>query len=195
MTQPDRSLGDAPIMRRALVFGLVCVVVPGAAHAGFDARDCETRDKAIVLRNNPDENRAHIKYMGKDRRPGVLDAPVRIMPDHESNLSDDQDPIVAIPITAERRVSTSHQTMHVRHKDGTTCDGRERWDDRSIQSYVLTGLKGTSLAGRFIDKTVKGLTPQGYVVAELVCRSYGMTSAGGCHADEGDQVTWRATAP
>jgi hypothetical protein len=170
---------------------LVLVLHSTAAHAGSDSRDCETADKRIVMGGGNSPTRVQIKYVDKDRQPGVHDVLVKIMPKYDYNLAPDNDTITAVPISSERFVSKKHEIMHVRHKDGTSCDGRERWDDRSVQSYVLMGKDGQSLSYVFDDKTVKGMTADGYIIAEFRCHSYGVTSPGGCFADEGDQVTWR----
>jgi hypothetical protein len=170
---------------------LLLVVSSRVAVAGSDKRDCETRDRRIVMGAGNSTNRVQIKYLGTDGKMGVFDAPVKILPHYDYNTPTDAEPIFAVPIKSEKFVSKKHQTMHVKHKDGSTCEGRESWDDRSVQSYVLVGRDGESLARAFVEKTVEGMTSEGYVVAEFQCHTYGETSTGGCSAGTGDDVTWR----
>ncbi len=121
-----------------------------------------------------------------------LDRPVHIMPSFDYGTSSDADLIIAVPISPEKKVSSNHQTMHVVHKrDGSTCDGRERWDDRSIQTYVLMTNNGRSLGPLLGGAKPKGLTDDQYIIADMTCHSYGVTSPGGCYAEDGDTVTWK----
>ena len=161
------------------------------AVAGSDHRDCETTDKTIVMTAGT-TNRITIKVVDEHHRSAVHEAPVMIMPHHGYNVDATADEvIIAVPIASEKVVSKHHQVLHVTHKDGTSCDGRESWDDRSVQSYVLMARGGGNLAALAEGTPVKGLTPEGYVVARLSCHSYGVSSPGGCFAGPDDATEWK----
>jgi hypothetical protein len=116
--------------------------------------------------------------------------PVAVMPDYGNAQT--ADTLIAIPVGREKVVSKSHQTMHVTHEDGTRCTGRERWDDKSVQRYVVTGRDGANLSLLFGRSRVAGLTDQYYLVADFTCRDYGVTSAGGCRVEgDADTFVWK----
>jgi hypothetical protein len=170
---------------------LALVVCSTTARAGTDTRDCETSDRRIVMSAGNGSNRVQIKYVDKARHAGVHDVPVKIMPAYGYNTEDSEDAITAVPISSEKFVSKNHQTLHVKHKDGTICDGRGSWDDRSVLRYVLMARDGQSLRSALEDKTVKGMTTESYIVAEFRCHTYGVSSPGGCFVGEGDETDWR----
>jgi len=174
---------------------LALVVCSSPALAGTDTRDCETSDRSIVMSAGTGGNRVRIKYVDKARHAGVHEAPVKIMPEYGYSTSSDDgdDMITAVPITSEKFTSKRHQTLHVKHKDGTSCDGRDARDDSSVLRYVLMARDGQSLRNAFDDKTVKGMTTEGYLVAEFRCHTYGVSSPGGCFVGEGDETDWRDT--
>ena len=172
-------------------FLALAVMLPFSAFAGSQSRDCQTADQAIVMGAGNSTNQVQIKFIDSNGKAGTYTAPVRIMPEFDYNTEQNDQTITAVPVSAEKIVSKNHQVMHVVHKDGTQCDGREQWDDHSTQSYVLTGKDGSTLATELVNGKVKYLTADGYIVAQFQCRNYGVTSPGGCFADDGDKVTWR----
>ena len=174
---------------RVVLLGVV--LQSAVAAAGSDTRDCETTDKSVVMGAGNGTNRAQFKVVDANRKPATHDAPVMIMPQYSYNTDPAAaDLIIAVPISTEKVVTKKHQTLHVTHKDGTSCDGRERWDDRSVQSYVLMGANGASLAGK-LPGTSRRLTPDGYLVAEFRCHTYGVSSPGGCFVEPGDATIWK----
>jgi hypothetical protein len=169
---------------------LAFLTLPLSAHAGSNSRDCATPDRSIVMGAGNSTNRVQIKFIDSDGKAGTYDVPVKIMPDFDYNTEENEQTLTAVPFTAEKIVTRKHQVMHVVHKDGSVCDGRERWDDQSVQSYVLMGKDGLALYSEFNGEKVKDLTPDGYLVASFQCHSYGETTPGGCFADAGDKITW-----
>lgn len=169
------------------------LICPLIANAGSQSRDCETSDKRIVMGAGNSTNRIQIQY-SLDGQNKVYDVPVKIMPDFDYNTEETDETVSAIPISKEKIISTDHQVMHVIHQDGTECYGREAWDDRSVQSYILTGKDGEPLTWgspeRNVLQSVEGATDDGYIIAEFQCHSYGITTAGGCYVEEGDEVIW-----
>jgi hypothetical protein len=174
---------------------------PGLAFAGSSSRDCQTSNKSIVMGAGNSSNQIQIK-ISVNGKPTVYEAPVAIMPELDYNTERTDRTVSAIPISNEKSLSRSHKRMHVVHKDGSSCDGRESWDDQSVQSYVLTGPNGKALTiGYGFDPKVEalshlaGMNKDGYLTARFTCHTYGITTAGGCYADdEGDQITWSEIA-
>jgi hypothetical protein len=160
------------------------------AFAGSMSRDCETADKSIVMGAGNSTGTVQIKFIDENGKPGVLEAPIALLPDYGDN-TDDAKTIFAVPTSVERVVLRDRRHMHVVHEDGSQCDGRESWDDRSVQTYVLMGQHSETLSGLFLGKKVKNLTPSGYLQAEFRCHDYGITTPGGCFVEgDKDKVTW-----
>lgn len=159
----------------------------GTASAGSSDRECVATDKSITMKGY---DRVAITYTDRAKKKQTFDAPVSLMPEYPSTSAPDT--IFAVPVNLERVVSKSHQTAHITHKDGSTCTGRERWDDRSVQRYVLFGRDGADLRGLFGAAKVSGMTNEGYIVLDFNCRSFGVTTAGGCFVDdESDELIWK----
>ncbi|MGZ3670512.1 MAG: hypothetical protein ACXWR4_11365 [Bdellovibrionota bacterium] len=169
-----------------LALSLLCST---PAFAGSQSRDCATPDKSIVMGAGNSTNRIQIKFIDAAGKPAVHDVPVNLMPAFDYNTEETPDAIWAVPVSEDRSVSRKHLVRHVYHKDKTDCLGREQWDDHSVQSYVLTGKDGKSLDSALGGK-IKGMNGDGYIVAQFSCHTYGVTSPGGCYANEGDKVVW-----
>ena len=60
-----------------------------------------------------------------------------------------------------------------------------------MQTYVLTGKDGSRLAPALAGTPIKGLTPDGYLLAEFRCHTFGISSPGGCHVEPDDETEWR----
>jgi hypothetical protein len=166
--------------------GLVLLVVPSVALAGSMNRVCEIADKSVVM---ADGNRIQIKLADKS----TFETSVSMQLDFGNPDAE----VIAVPITAERYTARDHKEMHVRHKaDGSRCEGRQSWDDRSTQSYLLMAKDGESLMRLLKGPPVKKLTKDGYLVAEFQCHAYGVTSPGGCRVeDPDDEVVWVPIKP
>jgi hypothetical protein len=165
---------------------LIATLVPSVAFAGSMNRVCETADKSVVM---ADGNRIKIKLTDKS----TFETAVSMQPEFGNPVAE----VIAVPITNEKYTSRDHKEMRVRHKaDGSRCEGRQSWDDRSTQSYVLMAKDGDGLTRLFKGTPVKALTKDGYLVAEFQCHSYGVTSPGGCRVeDPDDEVTWVPIKP
>jgi hypothetical protein len=173
-----------------IVLGLLA---PSVALAGSDSRDCQTADTSVVMGAGNSTNRVQIKVKDAKGKLDTFDAPVMIKPRYGYNSDGAADDLViAVPVSSEKIVSTNHRQLHVTKKTGKSCDGRESWDDRSTQTYILMAKDGNPLIRILGDaKPLKGLTSDGYVVVEMSCREYGITSPGGCHVEDGDATEWR----
>jgi hypothetical protein len=72
-----------------------------------------------------------------------------------------------------------------------TCDGRERWDDRSRLTYILMSNDGHSLGPLLRGAKPKGLSEDQHIIVDMTCHASGVTSPGGYYAEDGDTVTWK----
>jgi len=183
-------------MKLDTLFALA-ILISAPAFAGSASRDCQTADGKVMMGAGNSSNLVKFKYVDSDGKEQLHEAPVKIMPTYDYNAVENELTVTAIPAAAERVISTKHEDMHVVHQDGSECYGRERWDDRSVQTYVLTGKDAQPLTfgaamnpNKEAYRHIKGLTPDGYIVAQFQCRDYGMTTAGGCFPQPGDKVTW-----
>jgi hypothetical protein len=170
---------------RIVLAPLLLMSLLGTATAGSDDRECKTADGTIVMTGN---GRITIDYTDSAKKKQRHDGPVSLMPNYGSIAT--AGTLIAVPIGRDKIVSKSHQTAHITHKDGSKCTGRERWDDKSVQRYVVMGKDGAAL-GFLFDGTVTGKTTDGYIVTDFTCRSWGVTSAGGCRPEEGEEIVWK----
>jgi hypothetical protein len=162
------------------------------ALAGSDTRDCETADKSVVMSAGNGTNTVQIKVVDAKKQAAVHESPVMIMPRYDYNTDPDAaDLIIAVPISNEKVISKNHKQLHVTRPDGTECDGRESWDDRSVQRYVLMGKEGASLQFLLKGTPARKLTSDGYLVTEFQCHTHGISSPGGCHVGPNDTTEWK----
>jgi hypothetical protein len=169
------------------------VLMPSAAFAGSDSRECQTTDKRIVM--DTSSRKVTIQLVGPGGKKSTFEHLVSIMPDYDITVAQSDDDIVAVPITPEKMITADRKQLHVTKKDGKSCDGREFWDDHSVQSYVLMAKGGAQVDRLFSGMTVKGLLSTGYIVAEFQCTHTVVTSAGGCRVEEGDDQEMRSIKP
>lgn len=165
---------------------IVLVASVRIAAAGHDSRTCETADRSIVMTS--DEGTITITYRDANKVKQVVTERVAILPSYAAFASTDPAEILALPVR-ERTVTKKHRVMHVEHADGTSCDGREATDDVFATTYLLTGTGGAPLPANLDHHPRR--TEAGYLVVDMRCHHDAMTSPGGCHASEGDVVTWR----
>lgn len=179
------------------VFSLLTLALAlpaSSAFAGSQSLDCVSRDKTVTLAAGNSGLETQLKIIDKDGKPAVIKTDVKLMPDFDYSSNDDDKTIMAIPTSRVNWIKRKHQTMHVTHKDGTDCYGRQQWDDVYTQNYVLSTKTGSPL--RYTDafreaKKIPGLTADGYILHTFTCHSYGITTAGGCFVtDDGDKVEW-----
>src|SRR5204863_10137282 len=104
------------------------------------------------------------------------------------NTPDDADPIIAVPVSAARFHQNTRQHLHIVHKNGTSCDGREFVNERFTQTFILMSKDGDSLSAILGDAKPTGLTPDGYIVVKMACTHESVSSPGGCFPDSDNDV-------
>ena len=180
-------------MPRISLLALTALLPSTFAFAGSQSLDCVSRDKTIQVGAGNSSLETQIKYVDKDGKPGVLKVPGNILPDFDYNDSEEKS-ISIIPVSKKTNVKEKHQTMRVTRKDGTSCYGRQAWDDTYTQTYLVTAKNGKPLRGFFeypYDQKLPGINEDGYIVKVFSCHSYGVTTAGGCFVqDDSDIVEW-----
>jgi hypothetical protein len=165
-------------MRDAI--GIAALLVGGTAFAGgSQSVVCENSSRTIEMRGGDAGSEVVIKLHGK---PAPFTAKVHIKKPFESVLLTLPAPIVAVPIANHKIVSRKHRHYEVRHANGTKCEGHAEWDDRLAQRFVLMTSDAAPLADELGVKLPE-LTEDGYLVVDMTCHSYGMTSAAGCRVE------------
>jgi hypothetical protein len=174
------------------IFALL-IVAPLTAFAGSATLDCQSKTGDVKFSAGNGSNKVTIKYVdSQTQQVGEYVAPVSAEPQYTYNTQESDSVITAIPVSAREVLSENYFQMHVVHKDGTECYGREKWDVQYVQTYVLTAKNGENLYtyNALSYKKVVDMTEDGYIVSSLSCHDYGITSAGGCFPQDGDTVTW-----
>ncbi|WP_413290924.1 hypothetical protein [Bdellovibrio sp. HCB337] len=173
-------------MKKILIVLLTALSMP--ALAGSSSITCTTDNKDIEINmTNSEEPRIKF-YTTSDSQPVIYDYPLNLMPD--LSWSKSKNAIIAIPFADRTYLSKSRQTLRLIHKDGTWCDGRQRWDETYAQRFVLTAKAGAPLLRLAPTTLGKYMTRDMYLVTALTCHSKGVTSTGGCYHQDGDIETW-----
>ncbi|KYG70109.1 hypothetical protein AZI85_15605 [Bdellovibrio bacteriovorus] len=99
--------------------------------------------------------------------------------------------LLALPTTNIKKVSEKCERMHVIQADGTECYGREAWNIVTEVNYLISASNGNAV---FTDdklgagSQVEGKTEQGYIHDRFSCLDAGVTTAGGCFAEQDSQL-------
>lgn len=177
-------------MKNTFLF-LGSLLISSTSFAGSATLTCETVKKDIFFDAGNGNNTIKIQYMDEaTQKPGVYEVPVRALPNYDYNSAGGDTAISAIPISSRKFTSKTCSRIHVVHKDGTECFGREFWDIKYSQSFIFTGKDGEALYryGALAGKKVEGITEDGYIVRELECSDAGVTTPGGCFIEPDDLV-------
>lgn len=160
------------------------VIAASSAQAGYQKLTCTNKNKTITF---SDEGHIEIKYI-KDGKPQTMTGDSQIKPWDDKTIV----PLAFIyPLNGQKHVSAKCEQMHVKHVDGTECDGREQWSIRSTRPFLIISGNGNNLFNS-IDK-VDGKTEDGFIHDTFTCLDEGVTSPGGCRVvDEKDQYEWRS---
>lgn len=168
------------------------LVSPLAAFAGAQSFSCQSLGNQISFSvGNEGDGMIRIKFQELSTGNfNQLSLPVTVMPNYGYAGSNEENSVTVIPVANAKILSSETSHQRVTHKDGSSCDGREFWDTKTLQKFVLTARDGDALSAKldFYDKKVQGQTQDGYLVLEMQCRDWGVTSSGGCIAEEGDTV-------
>lgn len=180
-------------MPRISLLALTLLLSNTSAFAASQSLDCVSRGKSIQVGAGNSAVETQIKYIDADGKPGVLKIAGNILPEFDFN-DGEENSINLIPVSKKTNVKEKHQTMRVTKKDGSSCYGRQAWDDTYTQTYVVTGKGGRALNAYGLlpyEAKVPGMNADGYVVASFNCHSYGITTAGGCFVeDDSGIVEW-----
>jgi hypothetical protein len=162
------------------------LLAAATARAGEQHADCANASGTITMGAGNSDAVVTVKLPGK---AAPYTAPVAIRRTFEDAGTPDEGAVIAVPISDEKVVASKHQHMHVKHADGTTCDGRERWDDRIVQRFVLMAQGAQPLTAVLAGKPPE-LTRDGFLVVDMRCHVWGVTSPDGCIAQDGDAHAW-----
>ena len=157
------------------------LALPMIARAGSQKFDCVSKGKAIKF--NVEDEEAELTYVEKKSgQKTVVKRHLAFLPDYDNPPRAGEKLLKASPKGKRKELRKKEGHLHIVHKDGTSCDGREFWDRKFVQKYVLTGdeleIDGKTLEGQSNDETV----------VEMTCHDEGVTSPGGCFPDDGDRV-------
>ncbi|HEY8279878.1 MAG TPA: hypothetical protein VIH99_09655 [Bdellovibrionota bacterium] len=184
-------------MLRPIFASLLTFTLASPAFAGSQTIACHTKDKSISMAAGNSESEHDqgegvlFKYVDESNKPATFTVGINLMPTFSGNADRNKPYLIAIPTNNQQIVSEKSEVMHVFHKDGTDCFGRERWNTVYVQSYVFTGKDGDTATSILpSSKKMPGLTKDGYIAAEFICRDYGITTAGGCFVGDGDTYRW-----
>ena len=171
---------------------ITSLVAPGLARAGSQDVSCVSLKKNVSFTTES----AEVSFTDGRKGTQPMKRPMVLQPEFPASAPANDKNVLIVPTSNRKIVSKNNRHIHIVHKDGSDCDGRELWDTAFRQSFIFMAHDGGNLSGEFqtefkrTDVIVEGQTEDGYVVVEMLCRDWGVTSPGGCRAeDDSDVVT------
>ncbi|KHD89329.1 MAG: hypothetical protein OM95_04175 [Bdellovibrio sp. ArHS] len=177
-------------MKRYLLCAFA-LFVSSSSFAGGSSYICKTSSGSVVLTAVAAGLDGHIDiYYERGGRKNHYSGDIAIKPGY-SNETSSQDLLLAIPTTNIKKISERCERMHIIRADGTECYGREAWSIRTEVSFLISLANGNAVftdekLGH--DSTVEGKTDQGYIHDRFSCLDSGITSPGGCFAEQDSRL-------
>ena len=188
-------------MKKYYYVGLLALMsaqISGSAFAGSDTVTCKTKSNLISF--DVGFGKGSIRIKMKDRASGRVStytSQVKLMPEYEDTIDPNDNKIIAaIPVGKPTLISSNNQSSAVYRNGKFRCPSRDYTDETFKQVMVLTQRLRDQENQAFDFEVVKGKSvpgldsESGFITAEFICRHEKASSAGGCWAQDGEEVRY-----